>query len=181
MFPECLAFPKTIIHTCANMNDTYSLWKYLETTGIVKESCVPYQSWTAFNYPCPESCVNKNEPWMKFSCAKGSVSHITSGRVEDIMREVTKNGPVMAQMNVYLDFIYHKKGVYEHKSGQYLGRHAVRCYGYGSENGVNYWQCANTWSYNWGEQGIFKIKMGECGIEADIWGCAPDKPRLSLE
>eukprot|EP00831_Metopus_contortus_P078612 TRINITY_DN7641_c0_g1_i5.p1 TRINITY_DN7641_c0_g1~~TRINITY_DN7641_c0_g1_i5.p1 ORF type:complete len:178 (-),score=25.48 TRINITY_DN7641_c0_g1_i5:197-730(-) len=138
----------------------------------------PYRAWTAFKYDCFIKCEKSSDIWMKFRCAKGSVRHITSRNVEEIKRELRLYGPVMAQMNVYLDFIYHKTGVYTKKSDHYLGRHAVRCYGYGIEDSTPYWQCSNTWSYNWGETGIFKIAMGECGIENDIWACDPDKPSL---
>ncbi len=170
------------LHTCTDENATESIWRYAESSGLLTKSCYPYTSWTGFNYMCKYAkCENGREPWVKYPCAKGSVKHITSQNIANIKLEIATNGPVMAYMNVYLDFIYFKVGVYSHKWGQYLGRHTVRCYGFGMENNEAYWQCANTWSYNWGTNGIFKIRMREAGIEADIWTCSPDKPRLTGE
>ncbi len=39
---------------------------------------------------------------------------------------------------------------------------------------MDYWICANSWGPEWGEDGFFKIKMGEGGIDQSVWGCTPD-------
>lgn len=56
-----------------------------------------------------------------------------------------------------------------------MGYHAVRVIGWGVENGVNYWQCVNSWGKGFGEQGFFKILRGtdECEIEDYIYGALP--------
>jgi len=57
--------------------------------------------------------------------------------------------------------------VYEHKTGGYLGGHAVKMTGWGVENGTPYWLVANSWNEAWGDHGYFKIIRGKnhCGIE----------------
>jgi len=45
------------------------------------------------------------------------------------------NGPVEAAFNVYEDFLTYKTGVYKHTTGSLLGGHAVKCLGWGVENG----------------------------------------------
>ena len=61
-------------------------------------------------------------------------------------------------------------GVYEHKTGSFLGGHAIRILGWGVEDGTDYWLVANSWNPDWGDNGFFKIKRGsdECGIESNI-------------
>jgi len=51
----------------------------------------------------------------------------------------------------------YKSGVYAHTTGRRLGGHAVKLIGYGEENGVKYWLCANSWGKSWGSNGFFKI------------------------
>jgi len=75
---------------------------------------------------------------------------------------------------VYRDFMTYKSGIYEHKTGEELGGHAVKIIGFGRENGVSYWLCANSWGAAWGDSGYFKIKEGDCSIDASVWSCSPN-------
>jgi len=59
---------------------------------------------------------------------------------------------------VFRDFMTYKSGIYVYTSGEPLGGHAVKMIGYGRENGIDYWICANSWGPNWGDNGYFKIK-----------------------
>ena len=85
------------------------------------------------------------------------------------------NGPVEADFDVYDDFPSYKSGVYVKTSDNYLGGHAIKILGWGSEGSVAYWLVANSWNPDWGDQGYFKIRRGtnECGIETDINGGEP--------
>lgn len=85
------------------------------------------------------------------------------------MAEISANGPIVASFTVYDDFRTYKNGVYWHKTGGVAGGHAIRIIGYGIDNGVKYWNIANSWTPNWGESGYFRIRRGnnECGIEAE--------------
>ena len=55
-----------------------------------------------------------------------------------------------------------------------LGGHAVKCIGYGTEKGVDYWLMANSWGTQWGEDGFFKIKQGDCGVNNNFIWALPD-------
>merc|ERR1712088_311315 len=98
---------------------------------------------------------------------------------KDIMVELMTNGPVEAAFTVFADFPNYKSGVYQHVSGGALGGHAIRILGWGEENGTPYWLVANSWNYDWGDKGTFKILRGEdhCGIES---GCVGSIPRFNL-
>lgn len=44
--------------------------------------------------------------------------------------------------------------------------HAVLATGYGTENGVKFWNIKNSWSTDWGNKGYFKIQrdVNMCAI-----------------
>ena len=71
--------------------------------------------------------------------------------------------------------IYSSTGVYEHKTGSFLGGHAIKILGWGVESGTEYWLVANSWNPDWGDNGFFKIRRGvnECGIESNIGAGMP--------
>ena len=89
------------------------------------------------------------------------------------MNELYTNGPVEASFLVYEDFLYYKsgnmiisskiskncgeseliEGVYQHVTGKYMGSHAVKILGWGTENSTAYWLAANSWNMDWGDEG----------------------------
>jgi len=66
-------------------------------------------------------------------------------------------------------------GIYQYQYGAFKGDHAVKIIGWGQDDGIDYWLCANTWGTSWGMGGMFKIRRGrnECGIENRITGGLP--------
>ncbi len=48
--------------------------------------------------------------------------------------------------------------------GRYRGGHLVTLVGWDDTN--QSWICKNSWGKDWGEDGWFRIKYGECGIES---------------
>lgn len=100
----------------------------------------------------------------------GQKAYSLAKNIQQIQMEIMKNGPVEADFTVFSDFPNYKSGVYKRHSLIPMGGHAVRLLGWGVENGVPYWLCANSWNTDWGDKGFFKILRGkdECGIESDI-------------
>lgn len=70
-------------------------------------------------------------------------------------------------------------GVYRYTRGEMEGGHAIKILGWGTENGIKYWLCANSWTRSWGENGLFKILRGnnECHIEERVIAGLPQVPR----
>ena len=76
---------------------------------------------------------------------------------------------------VYDSFMNYKSGVYERTWFDVIpkGGHAVKVIGWGKEDEKDYWLCANSWNTSWGDNGLFKIRMGSCGIDTDLYACYP--------
>jgi cathepsin B len=77
-----------------------------------------------------------------------------------MMAAISLRGSILAFMQVFVDFYFYKTGIYTVTSTVSYGAHGVRIIGYGTENGVDYWLCANSWGASWGENGFFRIKKG---------------------
>jgi len=162
--------------------DPGSAWQYA-TGGLATEQCLPYLTSEQGPIPtCPpasEPCLNfVNTPNCPSTCNSGSsidrsnaVGNVygVSG-VSQMMAEMDQNGPIEVAFTVYSDFLTYKSGVYTQQSQDALGGHAVKMIGYGTEGGVDYWLCQNSWTDTWGDAGYFKIRRGtdECGIEDDV-------------
>ncbi len=178
-------------HSCGfgcNGGFLYASWSYWKSTGIVtgylyndKKFCKPYKfpecnhhSHNPSRKDCSEyhfstpSCSKKCSNGKNYNDSKvfGKKVYSVTGE-NNMMRELVENGPFEVAISVYEDFLLYKSGVYQHKTGGFLGGHAIKLLGYGVENGVKYWYLANSWNSDWGDKGYFKIIRGkdECGIE----------------
>lgn len=126
---------------------------------VVSESCFPYTSGGG-NVP---SC-NDNCPKITDVVGWGWVD---STQRTNIKNALITQGPLTAYMKVYDDFHNYNGGIYEHTGGGGdPSDHIVTIVGY-NEN-QDYWICKNSWGTNWGENGWFKIKFGNCDIEKHI-------------
>eukprot|EP00296_Roombia_truncata_P007963 JP446422.1.p1 GENE.JP446422.1~~JP446422.1.p1 ORF type:complete len:326 (-),score=160.15 JP446422.1:136-1053(-) len=145
-------------------------WGYMKSNGVVADSCFPYTAGDGNAPKCAKTCSN-GAPFTKHKISKWF--HATGEA--NIMKELMENGPMEAAFTVYEDFMSYKSGVYVHKTGNQLGGHAIKILGWGEENGVKYWLCANSWTTKWGENGTFKILRGSdhCGIETTVYGGYP--------
>lgn len=184
----------TCCHTCGNgCNGGFvgAAWEYWERDGLVtggqyntKQGCQPYKVKSCDHHvvgklkPCEGDgptprCEKKCEAGYNVSYSDDkhyAKSSYSVRGVTKIMTEIMTNGPVEGAFSVYKDFLTYKSGVYEHKTGSFLGGHAIRILGWGVEDGTDYWLVANSWNPDWGDNGFFKIKRGsdECGIESNI-------------
>lgn len=193
---ECIVHGEDIILSAEDMtacsgggscNGGYPFlaYRYWLNTGVVTEKCRPYSlpscdhySTNSSNpcpstqYPtpsCPTTCVEGSG--LTWSADKRKASSVYTVKGEANMKtELSTNGPCEASYNVYSDFLLYESGIYQHTTGTYQGGHAVKIMGYGEEDGVKYWLCANSWNENWGEKGYFRILRGsnECNIENSI-------------
>ncbi len=131
--------------------------RYLQKYGIPDEACWPYPKTKALFPP------NTSSPdWQNRTVKITNWSYLPSD-INAIKNALITNGPVPSYLNVYKDFGPYKGGIYRHIWGESNGVHIITIVGYNDDPG--YWICKNSWGKAWGEDGWFKIKYGECGIE----------------
>merc|ERR1719162_1513279 len=123
----------------------------------------------------PTSCDNDAKaPHDKFNSDKYTFTGdtISPSGESAIQQAIMEGGPLETAFTVYSDFENYAGGVYEHKTGQSVGGHAVRIVGWGVDGGVKYWKVANSWNPYWGEKGYFRMKRGggACGMEDQTTG-----------
>eukprot|EP01017_Pseudomicrothorax_dubius_P005307 TRINITY_DN1130_c0_g2_i1.p1 TRINITY_DN1130_c0_g2~~TRINITY_DN1130_c0_g2_i1.p1 ORF type:complete len:391 (+),score=144.64 TRINITY_DN1130_c0_g2_i1:96-1268(+) len=130
------------------------VFEFAKKEGIVDEKCVPYK---------PEE---KNEcPTAAGSCTKERVvDYCVTSTEEGIKREILKNGPVVAVLPVYRDFLVYKKGIYSLIEGtpRFQGGHIVKVIGWDiDENDNRYWIIENSWGETWGINGFGHVAIGQ--------------------
>eukprot|EP00455_Lapot_gusevi_P057307 TRINITY_DN9718_c0_g1_i3.p1 TRINITY_DN9718_c0_g1~~TRINITY_DN9718_c0_g1_i3.p1 ORF type:complete len:323 (+),score=73.39 TRINITY_DN9718_c0_g1_i3:62-970(+) len=145
-------------------------WQYIEYQGIPSDPCYPYTSGqTGIAGECPATCTDGSA--MKLF--RGASAYRLNPGVEQIQQDMMTYGPLEMDIMLYEDFQTYKGGIYQHVTGELLGQHAMRCVGWGVENQVPFWKCANSYGPSWGEQGFVRIKMGSVGIERSVVAGAP--------
>jgi len=105
--------------------------------------------------------------YVKYRAVAGASKPLTCAA--QIKEELVKNGSVQTGFMVYEDFMHYQGGIYEHDHGDNLGGHAVKIVGYGTENGKDFWIVQNSWGPKWGENGFFRIAVGQCEFEANAY------------
>jgi cathepsin B len=137
-------------------------WRFLESTGIPSDYCVSYKSGAGGDSgTCPSTCDDGSYINLYRATNVRSFTDPAS-----IQIELFTNGPIEVGFWVYEDFMAYAGGIYQHTYGSFLGGHAVKLVGWGEENGLNYWICANSWGTGFGEGGYFRIAWGTADIEA---------------
>ncbi|XGW24128.1 hypothetical protein V3C99_005945 [Haemonchus contortus] len=175
---------------------TIKAWEYFAEKGVVtggiygsRDNCRPYPL-----HPCGyhanetyygECYVSASTPKCRKRCLPGYKNSYAMDKrhakkayqlpnsVKDIQRDIMKYGPVVASFAVYDDFNLYESGIYKHTGGgEPHGGHAVKVIGWGTENGTDYWIIANSWNYDWGEKGYFRMIRGEndCLVESEMVG-----------
>lgn len=156
-----------------------AVFDYAKKEGMVEEDCINYGADSEI--PCPTGIA---------SCKKHFASEycVTSSE-EGIKREIKKNGPVVAVLPVYRDFLVYADGIYKPLEGtpRFQGGQAVKVVGWGGDDvGNNYWIIENIWGESWGIAGNAHIATGQKNlyIEEFVLAVMPkieDEPKESTE
>ena len=131
-----------------------------------------------FNTPtckrtCQESYGKKYYEDKRFGVAWYSL-YSEREMAEDIMA----NGPINVSIELFEDFFTYRSGIYYKTpmSGMSHGFHAVRCIGFGTKDGVDYWIITNSWNQAWGDNGLFYLRRGtnEISVAEQPGAAIPD-------
>lgn len=141
---------------------------YMQSSGIVNESCFPYAAVNATNY-CLNKCYNGNRiKVLGYNRIPASVSAVKQA--------INDYGPVTVYMFVYSDFYFYLGGVYSHVWGSGEGFHSILITGY--DDVGSYWICKNSWGTGWGEDGYFRVSYDENILDFSSWaGAYPSDTR----
>ena len=162
--------PDSMIHPVFFVSDVIS-------KGVVDEECFPFSS----NIDCDDICDDWEERTTKILGTRkmGGTSEEDRNKIKKFL---IKYGPLQATMDQYQDFQTYNGGIYEHQSGNFLSTHGVAIIGYNDNPG--YWIGKDQKGTDWGEDGWFRIKYGECKIENSLYyiqlreNPTPEKPNI---
>jgi cathepsin B len=158
---------------CAGGN-VVEVVEFAKKHGFVDEQCLPYMG--EATTPCLESVKSCPKYFTQEFCIASTP--------EGIKREILKNGPVIAVMPVYRDFLVYKAGVYQVLEGtsKFQGGHAVKIIGWGTDKDINedYWIIENTWGSDWGVNGFAHVAIGQKQLYLDEFTIAIS-PKYEVE
>jgi hypothetical protein len=136
---------------------------HLANPGVLHEECSPY---SPEDVPCKKLCAD-DAPRLR-------VREVRSfSNVVEMKAWLEDRGALTTIFTVYSDLARYHSGIYTRTAeATVVGGHCVAVVGYDDIEGC--WICQNSWGAGWGEQGFFRIKYGECGIDALMYGAIPE-------
>mmetsp|Transcript_9130 Transcript_9130/g.24746 ORF Transcript_9130/g.24746 Transcript_9130/m.24746 type:complete len:518 (-) Transcript_9130:447-2000(-) len=147
--------------------------RWSQDVGLVPQSCGNYTSGGRCEVRCSVGGLQKR--W------RADNHHYVGGYYgaaseQEMMRELVRNGPLVASFEPKADIMYYSGGIYKSVPQQRTEwekvDHAVLLIGFGEEQGRKYWTLQNSWGEEWGERGFFRMARGtdESGIESIVVG-----------
>jgi C1A family cysteine protease len=168
---------RSVGRNCGYNNDPAGGWwvgssngsmEAFKTKGVVDDPCYPY---VAADQACTGLCANAPSRLTKIT----GWHQITN--VADMKTWLSTKGPLVACFSVYDDFYSYHSGIYHHVTGGLLGGHCISVVGY--NDAQQYWICKNSWGVGFGESGFFRIRYGDCGLDAVMWAAEGVTPPSS--
>lgn len=127
--------------------DVTKVLNYGKRKGFVEEKCYPLERAGS----CPEDHFELNQCRVDKMMYR-IIDHCLAEGVEGVKREIIKNGPVLAMVQPYTDFLTYSDGVYtrSQQAFKFNGYHIVKVIGWTNVKENNVWIVENTWGADWG-------------------------------
>mmetsp|Transcript_55093 Transcript_55093/g.103293 ORF Transcript_55093/g.103293 Transcript_55093/m.103293 type:complete len:562 (+) Transcript_55093:106-1791(+) len=153
--------------------------KWSQEVGLLPANCMRYST----EGSCELECDLKSLQGKRYRADNhryvGAWYGEHGDKVNEIKAELFHKGPLILGIEPGEDFMWYSDGIYRSPSSANIVHpssssewervdHAVLLVGYGEEGGQKYWKLQNSWGEDWGENGFFRMVMGEndSGIES---------------
>lgn len=150
-----------------------SAFKYMINNGQCSESSYPY---TAGTTKTAGSCQKCSEAPVHFS----SCYDVKPNDQVSLKGAVSKQPVAVAIEADTRYFQSYSGGILDSSSCGTTMDHAVEIVGYGTENGIDYWNVRNSWGVSWGEKGYVRIKKTSSTNDIGICGIAQEPSFLAV-
>lgn len=147
--------------------DVQRVLNYGKRKGFIEDSCYPEAG------QCPEDHFETNTCRLEKQVFR-VVDHCLAERTEGVKKEILKNGPVLAMIQPYTDFLTYGDGVYQRSQNafKFNGYHIVKVIGWTIIKEQDVWIIENTWGADWGQNGFGMVATGDTLIDSFSLGFA---------
>lgn len=146
---------------------TYAL-NYGISKGFIREENFP---WTGQNTTCPDienqERQNGDQAVLAGYCAVQGI--------DSIKQQIIEEGPVIAPLTAYTDFLTYSDGTYYPTQGafKFNGQNVVKIIGWGRDVTGEYWIVQGAWGQDWGNNGYAQVLAGKQELGIDMFAIAP--------
>jgi len=182
------------VGTCAQGGDANDVYNYAFKNGIPEYGCYNYNATDPAKAECSDfqRCMDcpgfgkgPCHETRKYTAWKAKEFGRVKGR-QNMKKELWARGPIACTILSTNKFYYgYKGGIYSEKVDESLtSNHVINVTGWGkTEEGQEFWIVRNSWGTYWGENGYYRVAMGEGSmkLEEDCDWAVPEMTVIDLD